>query len=269
VLIQKDQKQPVTLPSLIRDLRKLGLAPGMNVLVHSSLSSLGWVCGGAVAVILALEEILRPYGTLIMPTHTAELSEPSNWRNPSVSRAWYDTIRAQMPPFDPEFTPSQTMGTIAETFRKQPEVLRSVHPQFSFAAWGQENISLLHEHSLDFGLGEASPLARLYALDGHVLLLGVDHSKNTSLHLAEYRADYPAKKIVDSYAPLRIGGHRRWLKFMDININSEDFGSLGKSFNRNEKARIMTGNIGLAASQLFPQRLCVDYAVGWFEKNRR
>lgn len=269
MLLPENQKHPVTLPSLIRDFRQLGLAPGMILLVHSSLSSLGWVCGGAATVILALEEVLRPFGTLIMPTHTGELSDPANWRNPPVPREWWDTIRRQMPPFDPELTPSQHMGLIPETFRKQPEVLRSIHPQFSFAAWGQEAIPLLHRHRLDFGLGEASPLGRLYALDGHVLLLGVDHSRNTSLHLAEYRAAFPAREVVASYAPVRIGGHRRWLKFQDININSGDFGLLGRSFSREEKKRIRSGRVGLAPAELFSQRLCVDYAVRWLEKNRR
>jgi aminoglycoside 3-N-acetyltransferase len=267
--MHKDQKQPVTLPSLVRDFRQLGLTPGMIVLVHSSLSSLGWVCGGAVAVILALEEVLRPYGTLIMPTHTAELSDPSDWRRSSPPRAWWDTIRRELPAFDPELTPAQQMGIIPETFRKQPEVMRSIHPQFSFAAWGQEAIPLLHKHRLDYGLGETSPLARLYALDGHVLLLGVDHSKNSSLHLAEHRAAYPARKTVASYAPVGVGGHRRWLKFEDININSDDFGLLGRNFSRDEKNHIKEGHVGLAAAQLFRQRLCVDYAVKWLEKNRR
>jgi aminoglycoside 3-N-acetyltransferase len=265
----KDQKHPITLPSLIRDLRQLGVSPGMILLVHSSLRALGWVCGGAVAVILALEEVLRSFGTLIMPTHTAELSDPSGWRNPPVPPTWWNTIREQMPPFDPELTPSQHMGIIPETFRKQPQVLRSIHPQFSFAAWGQEAIPLLHEHRLDFGLGETSPLGRLNALDGYVLLLGVDHSKNTSLHLAEYRARYSTRKIVDSYAPVSIHGHRRWLKFQDININSDDFGRLGRDFSRDEKARIRSGRVGRAEVQLFSQRLCVDYAVRWLEKNRR
>jgi aminoglycoside 3-N-acetyltransferase len=92
-------KVPVTVHSLEQDLRALGVKPGMVLLVHSSLSSLGWVCGGAVAVIEALESVLTSEGTLIMPTHSGELSEPSYWQHPPVPEAWWQTIRDTMPAF--------------------------------------------------------------------------------------------------------------------------------------------------------------------------
>ncbi len=62
----------------------LSIFVGMVLVVHSSLKSLGWVNGGPVAVILALEQVLGPEGTLVMPTHTADLSEPANWVAPPV-----------------------------------------------------------------------------------------------------------------------------------------------------------------------------------------
>ena len=58
---------PATVESLQADLRALGLGAGMLVLVHSSLSAMGWVCGGSVAVIAALREVLGSTGTLVMP----------------------------------------------------------------------------------------------------------------------------------------------------------------------------------------------------------
>ena len=53
---------------------------------------------------------------------------------------------------------------------------------------------IVDDHSLDFGLGESSPLARIYDLNGFVLLLGASHGSNTSMHLAEYRANFPTRK---------------------------------------------------------------------------
>ncbi|MCJ7723430.1 MAG: AAC(3) family N-acetyltransferase, partial [Anaerolineales bacterium] len=49
--------------TLVVDLRAFGIHPGATLLVHASLSSIGWVCGGAVAVIQALEQVLTPQGT--------------------------------------------------------------------------------------------------------------------------------------------------------------------------------------------------------------
>ena len=55
---------PVTLTTLIDNLENIGVQAGMTLLVHSSLSAMGWVCGGAVAVIQALEAVLTSTGTL-------------------------------------------------------------------------------------------------------------------------------------------------------------------------------------------------------------
>jgi aminoglycoside 3-N-acetyltransferase len=164
--------EPRTRLSLAADLRQLGLEPGALVIVHSSLSSLGWVCGGSEAVVLALMDVLTESGTLVMPTHSADYSDPGKWKNPPVQESWLEAIRQNMPAFDPRTVPTLGMGRIPETFRSWPEALRSSHPAFSFAAWGRHASLVTGDHSLDYSLGEDSPLARIYELDGQVLLLG-------------------------------------------------------------------------------------------------
>ena len=133
-VVARTEGLPATLASLTADLRTLGVRPGMTLIAHSALGRFGWVAGGPVAVILALEAALGPSGTLVLPTHSGDLSEPSYWRHPPVPEAWWPLIRAEMPAFDPDLTPTRGMGIIPETFRKQPDARRSGHPHVSFAA---------------------------------------------------------------------------------------------------------------------------------------
>ena len=258
-----------TVESLQTDFKALGIETGMVLLVHSSLSAMGWVCGGAVAVILALQEVLGETGTLVMPTHSTDLSDPSQWENPPVPESWWQTIRDTMPAYDPDLTPTRSMGKIAETFRKQKDVLRSAHPQSSFCARGPQASYVIENHTLAFGMGENSPLARIYDLNGFVLLLGVGHSRNTSIHLAEYRADFPSKRVVQEGAPISQAGLSTWTSFEDIDVDDSDFDCVGVDFLHSDAGKVIRhGKVGIADCQLMPQRNIVDFAVDWLEKNR-
>ena len=268
-IIEASSLGPVTIDTLKNDLQELGVDPGMTLLAHSSLSALGWVCGGAQSVIMALEDVIRPYGNLIMPAHSGDLSDPSGWQYPPVPESWWEVIRETMPAFDPDLTPTRGIGKIAETFRKQPDVLRSAHPQVSFSAWGENCVEIVQDHQLEYSLGETSPLARIYDQNGWVLLLGVDHSSNTSLHLAEMRAEFSGKKIVQCGSPVSIDGHRRWKQYDDLDYDESDFENLGRDFLRDCGDDVKQGAIGHGKAQLFSQVLCVDYAQRWFERKRR
>lgn len=259
---------PVTVSSLVSDLRALGVAEGMTLLVHSALSKLGWVAGGAQAVVLALEEALGPDGTLVMPSFSTSLTEPLHWENPPVPETWWETIRAETPAYDPAFTPTREMGSIADTFRAQPGTVRGDHPHVSFSARGPRAREIVCDHALQAGLGEGSPLSRVYDRDGWILLLGVNHANNTSLHLCEYRASYPSKKMTRQGAPVLVDGKRMWVEFEDLDWDDEDFPKLGADYEREMKAA-RVGRVGIGESRLTPQRPLVDYGVQWLERNRR
>lgn len=257
---------PNTVTSLANDLRRLGLHEGMTVLVHASLSSLGWVCGGAPTVILALETVLTEAGTLVMPTHSGDLSDPAKWENPPVPCSWWNIIKEEMPVFDRDLTPTREMGAIPETFRKQQSVVRSNHPQVSFAAWGRHKQYIIQDTEYDFALNENSPLGRVYDLDGDVLLIGVDYSRNTSLHLAEYKANYSTKKLIKNGFPVIEQANKVWKEFDDIDYDMDDFEEIGRRYEHAHD--VQTGNAGNAICRLMKQRSLVDFAVHWMENNR-
>ncbi|APW99187.1 AAC(3) family N-acetyltransferase [Halobiforma lacisalsi AJ5] len=266
-LPEERSSEPITVESLTTDLRDLGVAAGETVLVHGSLSSLGWVCGGAPAVVDALQRVLGEDGTLVMPTHSPGNRDPTNMGNPPVPDSWYDTVREEMPPYRPAVTPTQGIGAIAECFRSYPGVRRSAHPQHSFAAWGADAEFVTGDHPYDYSLGESSPLARVYDLEGRVLFLGTTHATNTSLHLAEYRAGIDIERTSHASA-VRVDGDREWVEWEDLDVDDGDFPDCGEAFERAHPDAFESGQVGVGDAKLLDQRPLVDFAVDWFEANR-
>jgi aminoglycoside 3-N-acetyltransferase len=256
---------PRTRASVAADLRALGLTQSGVLLVHSSLSSLGWVCGGPVAVVGALLDVLGPSGTLVVPTHTTGNSDPAGWENPPIPESWWPAVREQMPAFDPRLTPSTGMGAVAELVRTWPGAMRSEHPQTSFAALGPHADQITAGHALESGMGEASPLGRLYALDAGILLLGIGHASNSSFHLAEYRVPTPRRHRTAAAVGTPAG--RAWIAYDDVDLDAEDFEALGAAFDATGRTRL--GRVGAADARLLGQRDAVDFAVGWLERHRR
>lgn len=150
-------------------LRALGVEPGGVLLVHSSFRAVRPVEGGPLGLIEALRDALGHDGTLVMPSWTGDDDEP----------------------FDPATTPaSADLGVVPDTFWRLPGVARSDHPFASAAAGPQaERITAgplpIPPHTPD------SPVGRVYELNGQVLLLGVGHDSDTTLHLAELQAGVP------------------------------------------------------------------------------
>jgi len=160
--------QLVTRECLVRDLRALGLKPGMDLIVHSSLSRIGWVKGGADTVVDALLDVLGSDATLLMPSF--------NHRAAKV--------------FNPLTTPT-TNGAIPDAFWRRPDAVRSSHPTHALAAIGPKADEWLRGH-LEVGVWAAeSPIGRLIHGGGWVLGLGVDHTSSTAYHIGEISVNAP------------------------------------------------------------------------------
>ncbi len=154
---------------LVAQLRELGVQSGGVLLVHTSFRAVRPVEGGPAGLISALREALGPRGTLVMPSWTGD----------------GDT------PFDPATTPvSDDLGVVADTFWRLPGVIRSRHC-FAFAAAGPLASAVTADPIPIPPHIPASPVGRVHEHDGQILLLGVGHDANTSLHLAELLADVP------------------------------------------------------------------------------
>lgn len=236
-------------------------------MVHTSLSSLGYVCGCAQTVIEALIHCVGKEGTIMMPTQSWKNLDPNTgvyWQEPEE---WWDVIRENIPAYDKRITPTNTMGAVAEMFRQWQGTLRSDHPARSVAAWGRHAEYLTENHDLSNIFGEGSPIGKLYELDGYVLLIGVGYDKNTSLHLADVRAEYPGKHMVTESSAVMENGQRIWKSYETLAVDGEDFEEIGEAFE--QTGQVKHAKLGCAALSMMSQRALVDFAVKWIEENRK
>ena len=259
--------EPITTARIAEDLRALGVESGDTLLVHSSLSALGWVAGGPPTVVDALQSVVTETGTLVFPTHTSQLSDPKDWSNPPIPESWHGPFREEVSPYRPAVTPCHRVGSIPDCFRSYPDIERSSHPLYSFSAWGADADAVVADHPLETGLGPGSPLEAVYDRDGGVLQLGTDHDTNTSLHLAEHRADW-SKPTEAAGAPMLRDGNREWVEWTELAADSDDFPACGRAFAEARPEAVATGAVGVADTTLLDQRALVDFAVEWFEKHR-
>ena len=258
--------KPVIKNDILSALSSIGLKQGSTVMVHTSLSSIGYVCGGAETVIEALIETVGTEGTIMMPTQSWKNLDPEDGVHWDVEEEYWQIIRDHWPAYDKRITPTNTMGAVAETFRLWPGTLRSDHPARSVAAWGKHAEHLVSDHDLSNIFGEGSPIGKLYELNGQVLLIGVDYDKNTSLHLADVRADYPGKHNCVEHSAMMEDGRRVWKAYETLYVDGEDFIEIGKAFE--QSCPVRKAMVGNAELRLMKQRNLVDFAVDWIQKHR-
>jgi aminoglycoside 3-N-acetyltransferase len=233
---------PHTIASLARDLLALGVTPGDLLFIHSSFKSMGPVEGGAGTVVGALEEAVGPKGLILMPSFNLV-------EGPRRAETW-----------EIETTPS-TVGWLTEYFRRMPGTVRSDHYSHSVAARGQGAEEFVSGHCRQEGLrspwdlepwgrtyGRHSPMYRAYEAGGKLLMLGVDYTSSTYVHLVEVLL-WNRRLAGDSGAP----------------YPGLDRPALGEFWDREGDLR--RGSIGDAACRLYSIRAYVDRLLPEVDRN--
>lgn len=255
----------MTRDKIVKALQNTGVQKGDVLLVHTSLSSIGWVCGGVQALAEALLEAVGEEGTIVLPTQSGDNSDPANWQRPAVPLEWQQEIRDTMPAFDPARTPSSRVGVLPELLRTFPGAVRSNHPTSSFAAIGKMAKHLMKTHVLEDAFGEASPLGALYQANAKILMIGVHYYNCTAFHLAEARLQ--AEPTEQNGSAVMENGKRVWKPYKEKVFNNEAFDSIGAAFEQ-ETGMVQNGTIGLAMTKLFPLQNAVDFAQMWMTENK-
>ncbi len=231
-------------------LQKLKIGRGHPILAHASLSAIGDLRGGADTVLSAL---LTTYTTVVMPTFTYKtvvIPETGPEGNAIVYGSGKDTNRmAEV--FYPNMPADRLMGRIPEALRNYPMVQRSSHPILSFsgihAGWA------LAVQTLEEPL---APIRMLYEQDGWVLLLGVSHTVNTSIHFGERLAG--RKQFV------------RWALTKNGIVECPNFPGCSEGFNAIApllKGKIKQVELGNTVVQAIPLALLVDTVKTCIQKN--
>lgn len=260
-----------TAADLAADLRTLGLGGGDIVMAHAGMRSVGPLVGGPDTLIEAIRAVIGPAGTLIAAT---------DWEAPylqhligddgRVPDAWRDHI----PPYDPAASRAmRENGAFAEFVRTTPGARRSANPNSSVTAIGARADWLTAGQPLDYGYGENSPLAKLAAAEGKVLLIGAPAHSMTLLHHAEHLADVPGKRVLRQEVPFRgKGGATEW-RWCEEYESSEAivpgfddlyFDDIVADYRANGSGA--AGPVGDADSELFDAADITRFATRWLER---
>ena len=179
--MSQQDKVTVTHAQIAKDLSALGIAKGDVVFVHASMSSLGWVEGGADAVIDAFLDVLGSDGLMCVPTLSWNFAHGEHARGP----------------FDPKETPSR-VGRISDALWRRPGAFRSAHPTHSIAGLGRRAEELVQGHDKTSTFGKDGPYRRYVDWGAKIMFLGVDVRCNTTLHAIEDWLDLPYLSTEDA-----------------------------------------------------------------------
>ncbi len=275
---------PITRSRLVNDLAALGVAAGDVLMVHARLSAIGWVVGGSGTVVRALLDAIGPDGTLMAYAGW----EDDTYDLEDLPPTWQAAYRTELPPFDRRTSEGvKENGALPERIRTWPGAERSRQPEASIVALGAKAAWITADHPWDEPYGAGSPLAKLVASDGKVLMLGAPLDTITLLHHAESTAKVADKRRIRYQMPiLEDDGTVTWRTIHDINtsigafpyesVADEIAATPGMQPGDAEFAAIarqalaagigVSGRVGTGQSYLFPAAPLHAFAERWLEQ---
>jgi aminoglycoside 3-N-acetyltransferase len=260
--------RPVRGSELTAGVRRLGLPQHSVVCVHASLSSLGWVVGGAETVVRALLDAVGPRGTLAAVASWEDIP----FRLERWPPAWRQAYLEEMPGFDPELSEANSRyGRLPERLRTWPGARKSAHPDQRVVAVGRLAKWLTATHPLDDSFGAGTPFARLVEARGFVLMLGAPLHSLTLLHHAEAMASVPAKRRWSYSLPFATAHGVEWRSLHDIDTDRGPFGYGDDGIAAMAKAALAAGigtrgPVAAAECYLFAADELVGFATRWLEE---
>jgi aminoglycoside N3'-acetyltransferase len=173
-------------------LSALGIQSGDTVFVHSSFDACKGFRGKPSDILNMFQGLVGEKGIIMMPTmaFTGTAVEYA-LQNPSV-----DIRRVQ-----------SRMGLITELFRRMPGVARSPHPTHPIAVWGDDAQALVAGHHLaQTPCGSPSPLQKMLARNGKIVLLGTGFDVLTFYHTIEeiLENSLPVNPFTDRFFALQV-----------------------------------------------------------------
>jgi len=254
---------PVTLESASSFFRSIGLKEGDIVELHGSLKAIGLVSGGPNTIIDALLKVLSYEGTLLMAAQYSTNSEPAHWQHPPVEIESFKLIRESHPSFKGKESYLNWMGSLAQTLQLKDQTMFSDHPNCAVMALGKQAKWLTMSSPISPAFGIDSPLEKAIQMKSKALLIGVDYSTLTGMHVAETLSNMRPYTLES--ATIKVNGKDKRVKILDVDTDSEIFNQIGAEYELTHEVKTL--NLGNATVKLIEMSSLHEFTISYFKEH--
>jgi aminoglycoside 3-N-acetyltransferase len=253
----------ITVETLTEHFKALKIEAGDVIEVHASLDALGFICGGAEAVLTALLKVIGHEGTLVTNAHQPLNQDPALLDLP-IALEEYPTYRKMMVAYHGKQSSINQMDDLSYALQLKDLALVSPHPTYALMAYGKQAKWITQTHPLEDSFSDHSPYGKCLELKAKVLLMGVDYSVVSSLHLAEYQSKIRPLEVKG--AALIKEGQRKWVEYMDYAYQTDYLNEVGMMLEADHQVSIIA--LGNSQSKLFMLEKAIDMAKAYLGKDQ-